>query len=100
MSNLSGATIQVNTMVAEAAAAIEDNYKLAGELEDKFIQVGHAVKDGTKGADIVYGSMETMQNRVGQANTAAQELLDEMQTYSNQYSEKSTPFHHKPIYFL
>ncbi len=80
MSNLSGATIQVNTMVAEAAAAIEDNYKLAGELEDKFIQVGHAVKDGTKGADIVYGSMETMQDRVGQANTAAEELLDEMQT--------------------
>lgn len=75
---LRDATLEVNSLIADAGEAVEENYRISEELEKKFGLVDKAVKIGTDGVDAFNAALGEMMQEIADANGAAQELLSDM----------------------
>lgn len=87
IANITESTINVSELISDSSTAINENYKLSGELENKFLQVDDSVKKGSKGAGSVRSSLESMEGTVAIASKSTSELLSEMDAIKNILTE-------------
>lgn len=87
ITNITESTINVSELVSDSSSAINENYELSSELENKFHQVDESVRKGSKGAGSVRSSLESMEGTVAIASKSTSELLGEMDAIKNILTE-------------
>ncbi len=83
VTNTANITIAVTEMVRNANNEIEQNYKLAQQLEENFADVNKAVVSGNMEAENVRGDLKDMASTVSSAQGATSILLEEMKNITN-----------------
>lgn len=76
--SMTQAVVNVSEKIGDTVVAVDENYDLAKELDQRFAEVTNAVKEGNTGAVAVKTSLDEMGNTVGSAQEATNELLEEM----------------------
>ncbi|WP_310604620.1 methyl-accepting chemotaxis protein [Anaerosporobacter sp.] len=76
--NMTQAVITVSEKIGDTVIAVDKNYDLANELDQRFKEVTNAVKEGNNGAISVKTSLDDMGKTVGSASEATSILLEEM----------------------
>jgi len=80
MESMTDSVVHVNSVVRNAVSLMEENAILSKQLNERFSDMDKAIKTGTNVADGVKVSIGTMEATVSSANSAAEELLEEMET--------------------
>lgn len=76
--SMTGSVVHVNEVVRGAVTVMDENAVLSQELNQRFLEMDGAMKEGGKEAVEVKESLNRMETTVSSANDAAKELLKEM----------------------
>jgi len=80
MESMTNSVVHVNSVVKNAVKLMEENAVISRQLNERFTDMDKAIKTGTDVANGVKSSIGSMEATVSSANSAAEELLKEMET--------------------